>query len=97
MDAKNDRSGFRGQTNTDFVVELMEWSSHGALTQMFIIDAISQHADAVAQADPSEVDCPLFSGAAWIACARDIKARMDAKYGCRDHRQADLRAGAQHR
>ena len=68
-------------TNVEFVTELMEFSQCGALSQIFIIDAIMKHADAVAKADAEKLDHPLIRGQAWIACAQEIKARMEAQYG----------------
>ncbi len=68
-------------TNVEFVTELMEFSKSGALAQVFIIDAIQKHADAVAKVDASTVEHPLISGQAWVNCAKEIKARMDAHYG----------------
>jgi len=68
-------------TNTEFVAELMQFSPYGALVQVFIIDAIHKHAKAVSRAAPSEVDRPLICGEAWVGVAKDIKAKLDARYG----------------
>ena len=67
-------------TNVEFVTELMEYSPYGGLAQIFIIDAITKYANLVAEAKEAEVDHPMISGHAWIGCARDIKARLDAMY-----------------
>ena len=68
-------------TNTQFVSDLMEFSRHGALAQIFVIDAIQKHAEHVAAADPSSINHALISGEGWVSVAREIKARIDAKYG----------------
>ena len=68
-------------TNLELVTEIMEFSRSGALAQVFVIDAIYKHATAVAKAEAAEVDHALISDHAWIQCAREIKARMDAHHG----------------
>jgi hypothetical protein len=68
-------------TNTEFVTELMEFSRFGALSQMFIIDAIQRHADSVAAADPEALANPFVNEHAWIGVAKEIKERVEAKYG----------------
>lgn len=68
-------------TNTEFVADLMEFSRHGALAQIFVIDAIQKHAGQVAAADRSSIDHALIHGEGWVGVAREIKAKIDAKYG----------------
>lgn len=72
---------FKSHTNEQFVVELMTSSRYGALGQMFVLDAILQHATRVAAADPKAINHPLVLGAAWVAVAKEIEARCAAKYG----------------
>ena len=68
-------------TNTAFVSDLMEFSRHGALAQVFIIDAIQKHAERVAAALPSSIDHALISGEGWVGVAKEIKSKVDAQYG----------------
>lgn len=69
------------KTNTEFVTELMTYSDHGALSQIFIIDAIRKHAERVAAADPTTIDSDFISGERWVGVAREIKRKLDANYG----------------
>ena len=80
-DEQESHSTEQRMTNVEFVTEHMQFSRCGALSQIFIIDAIMKHADAVAKADAEKVGNPLISGHTWIACAQEIKTRMDAHYG----------------
>lgn len=66
--------------NTELVRNLMEFSPHGALSQVFIIEAIRRYADTCAKLAPQDMDNPMISGAAWKGVAVDIKTRMDAFY-----------------
>ena len=77
----NGKAKPKRMSNVELVTEIMEFSRSGALAQVFVIDAIYKHATAVAKAEAAEVDHALISGHAWIQCAREIKARMDAHHG----------------
>jgi hypothetical protein len=68
-------------TNVAFVCDLMAFSKYGALAQVFIIDAIMQHAKAVSQADPALFDNPMLRGPAWVDVAQDIHHQCEARYG----------------
>lgn len=69
-------------SNVEFVTELMQFSRFGALAQAFVIDAISQHANAIAATDnPEAFTTGLFDGQVWVDCAKDIKKKMDENYG----------------
>lgn len=70
--------------NEDFVRDLMNYSPVGALAQAFIMEAIQRYARECAAADPAKFDSGLMSGAAWVKCAQDIKAKCDAFYGRHD-------------
>lgn len=41
------------QTNVEFVVELMEFSAHGALIQAFVLQALTYYAQLVAATGPT--------------------------------------------
>ena len=69
------------KTNTDLIVELMEFSPTGALAQAFILDAVKRYAKAVAAADPAKLDSDLLSGQAWVATAKHIVKELRAQYG----------------
>lgn len=76
---KRTKKAKQSQSNTEFVAELMEFSRYGALSQLFVIEAIRRYAEEVAKAEP--VDSGLISGVAWKAVAEDIQTQLKAKYG----------------
>lgn len=57
----------------------MRFSNFGALSQLFIIDAIQKHAERVGAA-PAIPDSPMISGEAWKGVAREIAERFAANY-----------------
>jgi len=68
-------------TNTDLVKAVMEYSDYGALVQAFVVEAIKQYADKVA--DPATVvpDSPFMDGATWKGVAAEIKGKFENFYG----------------
>jgi hypothetical protein len=70
----------RRKTNEQIVRDLMRFSRFGALSQVFVIDAIRKHADRVARATPDQIGDGLISAEAWIGVAQEIKAIMDQAY-----------------
>lgn len=69
------------ESNVDVVKRIMEFSRFGALSQVFVIEAISKYAAACAAADPKVFDSPLLNGAAWVGVAKEINGVMSEKYG----------------
>ena len=69
------------QTNVEFVVDLMEYSAHGALIQAFVIHALEQYARRVAAATPEQLDTGLVSGHAWHGCAVEVKRKLARRLG----------------
>ena len=67
------------KTNTDFIVELMEYSPTGAIAQAFILEAVSRYAKTVAAADPAKLDTGIISGEAWVATAEHIAIAASAR------------------
>ena len=71
-------------TNVEVITELMEFSRYGALAQMFIMDALSKQARAVANA-PAEAfegeGWEFVNGEAWQGVAREIADKLDAHLG----------------
>lgn len=68
------------KTNAQVVRDLMENSKHGALAQMFVIDALTKHAEMVSEADPKLFVNSLVHPQAWIGVATEIKQKLDAAY-----------------
>ena len=69
------------KTNTEIVTEIMEYSMYGALSQMFVIDALSKFADTVAKSKPKDYPKNSFiNGEAWIGVAKEIKSKLERAY-----------------
>ena len=76
------------KSNVDVVIDIMEYSTYGALAQVFIMDAIAKHADAVAKmtaADFPEGVGAMVAPSHWIGVAKEIKVKMDAHLGPKEH------------
>jgi|GEM_PF-1804816 len=67
------------ETNTEFVTRVMDFCPTGALSQMFIIEAIDRYAKAVAAAPVSDTNGLIDMGA-WKRTAEFLVAEMDKKY-----------------
>lgn len=66
----------RPQTNVEFIVDLMEFSAHGALIQAFVFQALTLYAQKVAATDPESLDTGLVSGHAWRGCALEVQRKL---------------------
>jgi hypothetical protein len=66
----------RRKTNAQVVKQMMEFSPHGAMAQLVIIEAIRWYVDRVAVADPAKFDNPMINGVAWVETAKDIQRQM---------------------
>lgn len=68
--------------NEEFLGFLMTTSPFGAMSQVFIIEAIRYYSDKVAsQPKPEDDSTSVISPVLWHDVALDIKARFEAKYG----------------
>lgn len=66
-------------TNTELVVEMMEYSNFGALSQLFIMEAIRKEADRIAATKPEQYDkeqWDYISVEVWIAVANEISKKI---------------------
>lgn len=68
------------KTNIEFVNSIMEFSRHGAMAQVFVMQAIENYAKAVAAATPEQLDTPVVSGHVWHGCATEILAKLSEHY-----------------
>lgn len=75
-----DVRGEQRATNVDIVTGIMNFSRHGALAQLFVVDALTKWSEKIASVDPAEVDSPMLSGKAWVSVAKEIKDKLDAAY-----------------
>ena len=74
-------------TNEELIIDLINFSPYGALSQVFIIDAIRKLCNHVIEneqklliEDQQNNKTSFISIPAWIGTAKDIKARMDDFY-----------------
>jgi len=68
------------ETNIQMLTRLMTFSQHGALMQMFIIDALTKHSERVAKASPDDFKGGLVHPEAWIGVAKELKKELDAHF-----------------
>lgn len=69
------------KTNVQIVTDLMEVSRYGALSQMFVIDALTKWSAKVAASKPSDYPADgLVDGRAWIGVAKEIQDRLNEAY-----------------
>ena len=68
-------------SNEKFVKDLMRFSEYGALSQIFVVEALTKWSALIAKEDPSKFDSPLMNGEAWVGVAKEIKAKIEANYG----------------
>ncbi len=76
------------KTNVEFVTEFMEYSKHGALAQVFVIEALRVYVEKVrviaaarrAEVLPDQDPNALISAATWEAIAEELGAKFDANY-----------------
>lgn len=69
------------KTNVQFVKQIMEFSRHGALKQVFVMQALEQFALSVASKTPEQLDTPMVAGAAWHGCATELLRELSEHYG----------------
>ena len=73
-------SRIKSMTNEEFVSNLMQFSDHGALMQILIIDLLTKGAERVASA-PVVNDERMINMHAWKSCAVELQDRLAVKYG----------------
>lgn len=66
------------KSNTEFLVDLMDFAKAGPLMQAFVLEAVAKYAEQCAKADPAVFDSPMLNGAAWHRCAVEAKAALTA-------------------
>lgn len=73
------------RTNVQIVRDLMEFSDHGALAQMFVMEAIKRYADQVAAMDPDKLRAcfepmPFLNADSWQGVAKEIRQKIADAY-----------------
>lgn len=77
-------------TNVEFVQHIMNFSKHGALSQMVVLDCLQRglehyisHKDEILEAEKSkrkEGKISLINMEAWVSCCEDNLQRINEKY-----------------
>lgn len=68
------------KTNTEFVMSIMEFSKFGAISQVFVIEAINDYTNKILNASPEQWTFPLISFGAWQNVAKEIKQKLELQY-----------------
>jgi hypothetical protein len=68
--------GKRPMTNIEKVRHIMNYSSYGALAQLFVMDALHKWSEMVSRASPHDVGNGFVSGEAWIGVAKEIHGKL---------------------
>lgn len=70
------------RTNEEFILDLINYSKHGALAQVFVIEAIRFYSKMVAESTPSEDKDKLsfISPQAWHDVGEDVYNQWKNKY-----------------
>ena len=75
------------KTNVQFLKQVMEFSDHGALMQMFIVEGLRLYAEKVL-ADQDKLRESMKDGFihpdAWIGCAKEFTAKLDEHLGVKE-------------
>jgi hypothetical protein len=69
------------QTDTQFVLDLMTLSKHGALSQAFVIEALASYSKLVLNSSNSDDSSLVINNKMWKAIAKEIEEKITAKYG----------------
>lgn len=69
------------KSNEQWLKQVMSFSRYGALSQVFIMQAIEKYADAVVKADPKAIDNGFINGETWRGVAQEILESLRLHYG----------------
>jgi hypothetical protein len=70
------------ETNEQFVARIMKFSQHGALMQLFVLDALGKMADKVAESTPADYPENCFvHPESWIGVAKELQAALNEHLG----------------
>ena len=67
------------KTNTEFLVDLMDFSSTGALMQLFVLEGIRIYAEMVRDDESVWPENSFVSQAAWKKCAEEVLQKLAEK------------------
>lgn len=76
-------------TNIEKVEHIMNYSSYGALAQLFVMDALHKWSELVSKASPDDVGSGFVSGEAWIGVAKEIHGKLRSELTADDTESED--------
>lgn len=80
------RRSARRLTNQEFLADLITFSRFGPMAEVFVMEAVRLHAQAVAAQDPDKADQnSMVSPHLWVNVARDITARFEQRTASSGH------------
>lgn len=66
------------QTNVELVTEIMEFSNFGAMSQVFVIDALTKHCERVSKSKVGDYpENSFIHPESWIGVANEIKEKLN--------------------
>jgi hypothetical protein len=71
-------------TNIEKVAHVMTYSKYGALSQMFVMDALHQWSRIISNAPPERLDNGFVHAEAWIAVATEIQEALRSELTIND-------------
>jgi hypothetical protein len=75
--------------NQEFLTDMMTFSRFGPMTEVFVMEAVRLHAQAVAAQNPDNADQDaMISPHLWVNVARDIKARFEQRAASSGHQKS---------
>jgi hypothetical protein len=69
----------RPMTNIEKVAHIMTYSNHGALAQIFVMEALHKWSGIVSKASPEQLENAIISPEAWISVAREIQKTLNTE------------------
>ena len=76
-------------TNIEKVTHIMTYSNHGALAQIFVMEALHKWSGIISKASPEQVQNGFITGEAWIAVAKEIQTTLNTEMLTNDPDQED--------
>lgn len=67
-------------TNIDRIKHIMEFSKHGPLMQLFVIDALTKFSSHIINNESNvikQMEDSFISGEAWVSCAKELNGFLN--------------------
>ena len=67
-------------TNSDRIKHIMEFSKHGPIMQLFVIDALAKFSEQIINNESKvikQMEDSFISGEAWVGCAKELNGFLN--------------------